>query len=46
MRGEKGDEEAMAVGTDLPEEEVEMAWDLMRFWMEDEDKDYARGGRG
>jgi hypothetical protein len=46
VRWEKGYEEAMAVVTDLPEEEVEMAWYLMRFWIEDEYKDHKRGGWG
>jgi hypothetical protein len=46
VRWEKGDEEAMAVVTDLPEKEVEIAWYLMRFWMEDEYKDHKRGGWG
>jgi hypothetical protein len=39
VRWEKGDEAAMAVVTDLGEEEVELAWYLMRFWREDEYKD-------
>lgn len=46
VRWEKGYEEAMAVVTDLPEEEVELAWYLMRFWIEDEYKDHKRGGWG
>lgn len=46
VRWEKGYEEAMAVVTDLPEEEVEIAWYLMRFWIEDEYKDHKRGGWG
>ncbi|MGH2479413.1 MAG: transposase, partial [Ktedonobacteraceae bacterium] len=46
VRWEKGYEEAMAVVTDLPKEEVEIAWYLMRFWIEDEYKDHKRGGWG
>ncbi|MGH9439144.1 MAG: transposase [Terriglobia bacterium] len=46
VRWEKGDEEARAVVTDLPEEDVEIAWYLMRFWMEDEYTDHKRGGWG
>jgi hypothetical protein len=46
VRWEKGYKEAMAVVTDLPEEEVEIAWYLMRFWIEDEYKDHKRGGWG
>lgn len=46
VRWEKGYEEAMAVVTDLPEEQVEIAWYLMRFWIEDEYKDHKRGGWG
>lgn len=46
VRWEKGYEEAMAVVTDLPEEKVEIAWYLMRFWIEDEYKDHKRGGWG
>lgn len=46
VRWEQGYEEAMAVVTDLPEEEVEIAWYLMRFWIEGEYKDHKRGGWG
>lgn len=46
VRWEKGYEEAMAVVTDLEAEEVETAWYLMRFWIEDEYKDHKRGGWG
>jgi hypothetical protein len=46
VRWEKGYEEAMAVVTDLSEDEVEMAWYLMRFWIEDEYKDHKSGGWG
>jgi hypothetical protein len=43
-RWEKGYDEQVAVVTDLPEEEVEVAWYLMRFWIEGEYKDHKRGG--
>lgn len=46
MRWEKGYEEAIAVVTDLEAEDVETAWYLMRFWIEDEYKDHKRGGWG
>ncbi len=46
VRWEKGYEEAIAVVTDLSEEEVELAWYLMRFWIEDEYKDHKSGGWG
>jgi hypothetical protein len=46
VRWEKGYEEAIAVVTDLGEEEVELAWYLMRFWIEDEYKDHKSGGWG
>jgi hypothetical protein len=36
VRWEKGYEEAIAVVTDLSEEKAEIAWYLMRFWIEDE----------
>jgi hypothetical protein len=46
VRWENGYEEAMAVVTDLSEEDTEIAWYLMRFWIEDEYKDHKRGGWG
>jgi hypothetical protein len=46
VRWEQEDEEAMAVWTDLPEDEMESAWDRMCFWMEDESKDHTRGEWG
>lgn len=44
VRWEKGDEEAMAVVTDGSEELAELAWDQLRIGIEDEDRDYKRGG--
>jgi hypothetical protein len=46
VRWEKGYEEAIAVVTDFSEKEAEIAWYLMRFWIEDEYKDHKRGGWG
>jgi len=46
VQWEKGYEEAIAVVTDLSEEEVKLAWYLMRFWIEDEYKDHKSGGWG
>lgn len=40
---EKGYAERMAVVTDLPVEEANVAWYQMRFWIEDEYKDHKRG---
>jgi hypothetical protein len=46
VRWEKGYDKALAVVTDLSEEEVEIAWYLMRFWIEEEYKDHKGGGWG
>jgi hypothetical protein len=34
------------VGTDLRAEQVQMVWDQLRIWIEDEDTDHTCGGRG
>jgi hypothetical protein len=46
IRWEKGYEEKLAVVTDLGEKEGNVAWYQMRFWIEDEYKDYKSGGWG
>jgi hypothetical protein len=46
IRWEKGYEEAVAVVTDLPEEEAEVGWYFVRFWIESEYKDHKSGGFG
>src|SRR5713226_4234281 len=46
IRWEKGYEEAVAVVTDLPEEEAEVGWYFVRFWIEGEYKDHKSGGLG
>ena len=46
IRWEQGYEQALAVVSDLPPQEVEVAWYTMRFWIEDEYKDHKRGGFG
>ncbi len=44
VRWEKGYEEKLAVVTDLPPAQAQVAWYQMRFWIEDEYKDHKRGG--
>ena len=46
IRWEKGYEEKRVVVTDLGEKEGNVAWYQMRFWIEDEYKDYKSGGWG
>jgi hypothetical protein len=43
VQWEKGYEEAIAVVTDLPPEQVQASWYQMRFWIETEYKDGKRG---